>query len=101
MQHAAVAGAHEVQPFSTKYCDIEAKRASVRSSRRFAPAQPGTNATAAGNDGRALQSSLWGGGFGCGWAMQHMLHKCIFMQHLKRASCAWPKMAAVKGILAL
>src|SRR4051794_18295031 len=67
MQHAAAAGAHEVQPVSTKYCDIAARGASVPSKRRVAPVQPGTNATAAANDGRALQSSLWGGGFGCGW----------------------------------
>src|SRR5882757_3372016 len=47
MQHAAVAGAHDVQPFSAKYCDIAAKRASVCSRRRFAPTPPSTNVTAA------------------------------------------------------
>src|SRR5882757_11268081 len=47
MQHAAVAGAHDSQPFSAKYCDIAAKRASVASSRRFAPTPPSTKLTAA------------------------------------------------------
>ena len=47
MQHAAVAGAHDIQPFSATYCDIAARRASVSSRRRFAPAPPSANVTAA------------------------------------------------------
>ena len=38
MQHAAAADAHDIQPFSARYCDIAARRASVASKRRFAPA---------------------------------------------------------------
>src|SRR3979409_2375109 len=47
VQHAAVAGAQYIQPFSAKYCDIAASLASVSSRRRFAPAPPSTNVTAA------------------------------------------------------
>jgi len=41
MQHTAVADSHDRQPFSEKYCDMAASRASVSSSRRLAlaPAQ--------------------------------------------------------------
>src|ERR1700681_117987 len=47
VQHAAVADAHEAQPFSATYCDIAARRASVSSRRRFEPTLPSTNVTAA------------------------------------------------------
>src|SRR5438270_12722890 len=47
MQHTAVAQAHEVQPFPAKYCDIAARRASVASRQRFAPALFSTKMTAA------------------------------------------------------
>src|SRR3954470_4590365 len=47
MQHAAVAGAHDSQPFSAKYCDIAARRASVASRRRFAPTPSSMKMTAA------------------------------------------------------
>src|ERR1700692_3576232 len=47
MQHAAVANAHDAHPFSETYCDIAARRSSVSSRRRFAPAPPCTNVTAA------------------------------------------------------
>src|SRR3954469_15928195 len=45
MQHAAVA--HYSQPFSAKYCDIAARRASVASRRRFARTPSSTKMTAA------------------------------------------------------
>src|ERR1044072_9069459 len=40
MQHAAGAAAHDIQPPAARYCDIVARRASVASRRRFAPAAP-------------------------------------------------------------
>ena len=47
MQHAAMSGAHHIHPFSATYCDIAARRASVSLRRRFAPAPPSANVTAA------------------------------------------------------
>src|ERR1700724_1861948 len=47
VQHAAVADAHDSQPFSATYCDIAARRTSVSSRRRFEPAPPSTKVTAA------------------------------------------------------
>src|SRR6202035_5746270 len=47
MQHAAVADAHDAHPFPETYCDIAARRSSVSSRRRLAPAPPSTKVTAA------------------------------------------------------
>src|SRR5205807_8564603 len=45
VQHSA--SGHDDQPFSVKYCDIAARRASVSSRRFFAPAPPSEKVTAA------------------------------------------------------
>jgi hypothetical protein len=58
MQHAAVAGAHDIQPFSAKF--------SLGKNPSEAAA---SNSGRIGSDGKALQSSLRGEDFGCGWAM--------------------------------
>ncbi len=47
VHHAASVSGHDGQPFSATYWDISASRASVCSSRRFAPAPPSVNVTAA------------------------------------------------------
>jgi hypothetical protein len=61
-----------------------------------------TSRSRIGSDGKALQSSLRGEDFRCGWAMQHMLHKMRFhATYETRLVSAWPKIAALRRILAL
>src|SRR3954464_12925817 len=47
MHDAGGGGAHEGQPFSVTYCEVSARRASVSSSRRFAPGPPSMKVAAA------------------------------------------------------
>src|SRR5258707_15353215 len=54
VQHPALDGAHDGQPFSATYCDIAASRPSVSSRRRLAPAPPSTKVTAASDCAMAM-----------------------------------------------